>query len=99
MAKVFTIFALMVIIFFKSARVLYSFDYGVNMPNITTVLLDDVGDCNIEPPKLNITKKYVQFFRKNDFGLNHVSICAVKVTRTVTNCGNIASYEARVIQI
>ena len=70
-----------------NANALYGYDCADQMANITTVSLTEVGDCNIEEPKLNITQKYVQLLQINDFTSAQVFKCSVKITRVITHCG------------
>lgn len=95
MEKLLAIYSMM-ISSLKSAQALYGYKCGIDTSNITTISVVDVGDCNIDQPKLNISKEYIQLLQLNDFSMTRVSICSVKVPRTITNCGNIALYAARV---
>lgn len=71
----------------ESAEALYGYDCSDQLTNITTISLVDVGECHIEAPEVETTKKSVQLVQLNDFGLTHVYKCSLKITRIITHCG------------
>ena len=66
---------------------LFGYDCGVQLSNLTTISLLDVGDCEIKQPTVNVTRIYGQLLQLNEFGLVPTFKCSIKIVRTVTHCG------------
>ena len=72
---------------FQTAAALVGYDCGSRSLNITTISLLDVGQCEIPPSSLNVSRKYVQLLQVNEFSETQAIQCKLEIHRTVYYCG------------
>ena len=70
-----------------AATALVGYDCGSRSLNITTISLLDVGQCEIPPSSLNISRKYVQLLQVNEFSEPQAIQCKLEIHRTIYYCG------------
>ena len=71
-------------------RVLIGFiryDCGCRQLNVTTLSLREVGECELQDPANNVTRKYVQLLQINKYSEAQVIQCKIEVHRTSYYCG------------
>lgn len=51
--------------------------------NVTTMFLLDVGECNLDLKKPNVTRAYIQLLQLSDYSHAEVLQCKVEISRTI----------------
>lgn len=78
---------MMVILLLPATSAIIGYDCGSESVNVTTLSLLDVGECEISPPKLNISTIHIRLLQLGDYTQVKVIQCKVFVKRTVFYCG------------
>lgn len=76
------------IIFTKSTMALIGYDCAKKeMPNITTVSLRNVGDCEFLNVKTEVKEQYINLLHRVEYDTENVYSCKVIIKRDVKFCG------------
>jgi hypothetical protein len=55
--------------------------------NVTTISLNSIGDCNIQPVTTENQETYIQLLQLSEFEFTSVMQCKVQITRVILYCG------------
>jgi len=68
MEKIRQLLAFIILFFVRNSLELYGLDCRDQLTNLTTISLLDVGECNIERPRVEITPIHGRLLQLNDYG-------------------------------
>ncbi|XP_076479609.1 uncharacterized protein LOC117165189 [Bombus vancouverensis nearcticus] len=71
----------------KIAYGLVGYDCNGNHLNVTTISLNSIGDCSIQPTMTETQDIYIQLLQLSEFEFTNVRQCKVQITRIVYYCG------------
>ena len=82
-------FRVLLLLSFVPSKVIgfIGYDCGSRQLNVTTLSLREVGECELQEPAINVTRKYVQLLQINEYSEAQVIQCKIEVHRTIYYCG------------
>lgn len=66
---------------------LVGYDCNDNHLNVTTISLNSIGDCSIQPATTETQDIYIQLLQLSEFEFTSVRQCKVQITRIIYYCG------------
>jgi hypothetical protein len=64
----------------RIAHGLIGYDCNGNHLNVTTISLNSIGDCNIQPVTTEDQETYIQLLQLSEFEFTSVRQCKVQIT-------------------
>jgi hypothetical protein len=80
-------YLVIVLMLIGTTHCLIGYDCNGNYLNVTTISLNSIGDCNVQPVNTEYQETSIQLLQLSEFEFTSVRQCKVQITRIVHYCG------------